>query len=133
MNFSLPHIGTDNFFVGDFNAVTFSLFGMLLVFSGLAIISLYIAFLPRFLHFIDKRKRGGQAKEGNGVLEESPAEKEILLAIAAAFHLDQNFPEENQKITWKSHGDVDSLWQISGRVQGMSQRTHVSRRVFPHH
>ncbi len=133
MNFSFHHIGINNLFAGDFNALTFSIFGMLLVFSGLAIISLYIVFLPRFLHFLDKAKRSKQVtteKDGqDGPLEE----KEILIAIAVAFHLDQNFPEENQRITWKSHGDVDSLWQISGRVQGMSQRTHVSRRVFPHH
>lgn len=130
MNFPL-NIGFENLFSADFNAVIFSLFGMGLVFSGLIIISLYILVLPKILSFFQRSTITPEAGMPGENLENRD-EKELMLAIATAFYLYQNFPEDNQKITWKSHGDVDSLWQISGRVQGMSQRSHVSRRFFPH-
>ncbi|MCB2181428.1 MAG: OadG family protein [Desulfobulbaceae bacterium] len=131
MEFSFNHCGFSNLFVGDFNAVTFSLFGMGLVFCGLVIISLYVMFLPKLIAFMEKKPVSAPSVKEEESLDAQVLEKELLLAIATAYYLDQNFPEENQKITWKSHGDVDSPWQISGRVQGMSQRTHVSRRFFP--
>ncbi|MBU4260965.1 MAG: OadG family protein [Proteobacteria bacterium] len=133
MNFSFDHMGVANLFAGDFNAVTFSIIGMLLVFVGLTIISLYIVCLPWLLKRLGKRQaRPTEAVDKVAEQQNIDQEKEILMAIATAFYLDQNFPEENQKITWKSHGDVESPWLISGRVQGMAQRTHVTRRVFPH-
>jgi len=134
MKLSFDHMGLANLFAGDFNAVTFSIIGILLVFVGLIIISLYIVSLPWLLKRLDNKRTSISAESADKVAEQQDIaqEKELLLAIATAFYLDQNFPEENQKITWKSHGDVESPWLISGRVQGMAQRTHVSRRVFPH-
>jgi len=133
MDFSFDHMGLANLFDGDFNAVTFSIIGILLVFVGLTIISLYIVSLPWLLKRLKKwPARPAEAADKVAEQRDIAQEKELLLAIATAFYLDQNFPEENQKITWKSHGDVESPWLISGRVQGMAQRTHVTRRVFPH-
>jgi len=132
MNFSFDHMGHANLFIGDFNAVTFSIIGMLVVFAGLTIISLYIVCLPWLLKGLGKKPARPEAADQAAKQQDMEQEKEILIAIATAFYLDQNFPEENQKITWKSHGDVESPWLISGRVQGMAQRTHVTRRVFPH-
>jgi len=132
MNFSFDHMGHANLFIGDFNAVTFSIIGMLVVFAGLTIISLYIVCLPWLLKGLGKKPVRPEAADQAAKQQDMEQEKEILIAIATAFYLDQNFPEENQKITWKSHGDVESPWLISGRVQGMAQRTHVTRRVFPH-
>ncbi len=127
MNLSFDKIGPSNFWIGDFDALSFSLCGILVVFSGLVVISLYIVVLPYILRLFEAKK---------SVVSVSPeeqeqdvfAEKELLLAIATAFHLDQNFPEENQKITWKSHGDVDSPWQMSGKVHGLSQWNQAGRR-----
>jgi hypothetical protein len=124
MDFSLANIGFDKLFIGDFNSITFSLFGMILVFSGLIAISLFITVLPK----IANRPRKSSLKGGSGGQESSMdilAEKEVLLAIAVAFHLDQDFPEENEKITWKSHGDIISPWQMSGRAHGLSVRSHI--------
>lgn len=120
MDFSLAQFSVDKFFVGDFNAITFSLFGMALVFSGLIVISLFITVLPK----IANRQQKGTS-DLNAVSMDKMAEKEILLAIAIAFHLDQDFPEEYEKITWKSHGDIDSAWQMSGRAHGLSVRSHI--------
>lgn len=135
MDFSFDHMGLANLFACDFNAVTFSIIGILLVFVGLTIISLYIVSLPWLLKRLRKSPAARPAAEAVDKVPEqqdTAQEKELLLAIATALYLDQNFPEENQKITWKSHGDMESPWLISGRVQGMAQRTHVTRRVFPH-
>lgn len=119
MDFSFTQIGTDNLFLGDFNFITFSLFGMSLVFSGLIVISLFIILLPKIVN-TPRKSDTGTPVSGIDSLEE----KELLLAIATAFHLDQDFPEENEKITWKSHGDIETSWQISGRAHGLSVRSH---------
>lgn len=124
MDSKLSQIGADNLFIGDFNAVTFSLFGLTLVFSGLIIISLFIIILPKLAN--RPRKSAGMGDAGSpGASFDILAEKEVLLAIATAFHLDQDFPEENEKITWKSHGDIATPWQISGRAHCLSVRSHV--------
>lgn len=124
MSFSFANISFSNLITPEFNAVLFSIFGMAMVFSGLLVISIYIAVLPKLLALPTKmKKRKGKIKE------EFPAsEQDILLAIAVALHLQQDFPEDNEKITWKSHGDMDSPWKISGRVHGLSVRSPVGRR-----
>ncbi len=102
---------------GDFNALHFSLFGMGIVFTGLVLIAVYIFLLPKILSL------GKASKKTN---TEAPAENdnefEILLAIAAAAHLHLNFPEGNERITWKSHGDPESPWLVSGRMQSLGTR-----------
>lgn len=127
MDFSSAQIGFNKLFIGDFNAITFSLFGISLVFSGLIIISLFITILPRLANKPLRASRTGDGDNSDVALD-SLAEKELLLAIATAFHLDQDFPEENEKITWKSHGDIETPWQISGRAHGLSLRSHVRSR-----
>jgi len=127
MDFKLAQINADNLFRADFNAITFSLFGLSLVFSGLIVISLFIIILPKLANSSKKSNSKGDAGSPDTVLD-SLAEKELLLAIATAFHLDQDFPEENEKITWKSHGDIATPWQISGRAHGLSVRSHVRTR-----
>ncbi len=124
MNFSFAQISFANLNTPDFNAVLFSLFGMSMVFGGLVVISLYIAVLPKILALPSKFKNRNRRSvaSAQGAVQ---ADQEILLAIAVAFHLNQNFPGENEKITWKSHGDLESPWKISGRVHGLSVRNQV--------
>lgn len=121
MNFSFTNISFSNLFSPELNALAFSVMGMFMVFAGLLVISVYIALLPKILalpaYLKKKRRRADVQKEVD--------EQEILLAIAVALHLHQDFPDDNEKITWKSHGDMDSPWKISGRVQGLSSRTHT--------
>ncbi len=128
MNFSLARISFDNLITPEFNAVIFSIFGMTMVFAGLFVISIYIAVLPKLLALPSKLKKRALQNDNK---ESADSEQDILLAIAVALHLQQDFPEENEKITWKSHGDLDSPWKISGRVHGLSVRSHVGRRSFP--
>lgn len=127
MNFSLARVSLSNLITPEFNGVLFALFGMAMVFAGLLVISIYIVLLPKILALPAKfKKKAGKFQE-----DSASREQEILLAIAVAFHLQQDFPEENEKITWKSHGDLESPWKISGRVQGLSSRTHVGGTTLP--
>lgn len=121
MNFSLEQISLSNLTSSGFDAILFSVFGMSMVFGGLVFISLYIALLPRLLALQVKLKTKKKSNLGSSAMPE----QEVILAIATALHLSQNFPEENEKITWKSHGDLDSPWKITGRVQGLAVRSHV--------
>jgi Na+-transporting methylmalonyl-CoA/oxaloacetate decarboxylase gamma subunit len=119
----MSHISINNLFQHDFNAISFSLLGMTIVFSGLVIISLYISMLPAVLRWFAKKEDvivEGSNKE-KAVGDETFIEKERLIAIAVAYHL-ENSSSENDKITWVSKPDVESAWQISGRVHGLAAR-----------
>lgn len=125
MNFSFDQISFANLNSQGFDAVIFSLFGMTMVFGGLVVISLYIALLPRLLALPAKFRRRKQQDDGCVTCEKKLSGDDLLIVIATAFHLDQDFPEEKNKITWKSHGDLESPWKISGRVHGLSVRNQV--------
>ena len=122
-NMSFTNIGLHNILRPDFNALQFSLMGMGLVFAGLLIIALYIVLLPKLLQL-------GTRKNLEAL--DSPAanrdeEEEILLAIATALHLHNNFPDGDEKITWKSHGDMESPWLVSGRMHSLNSRKLPNR------
>jgi Na+-transporting methylmalonyl-CoA/oxaloacetate decarboxylase gamma subunit len=125
MNFSFDQISFSNLFTADFNAVLFSLFGMSMVFGGLVVISLYIAILPKLLALPGRLKNRKNKATDTSKNNSETVDRDILIVIAAALHLNQNFPEEKDKITWKSHGDLESPWKISGRVHGLSIRNQV--------
>jgi len=128
MGFSLSNISLDNLFNHGFNAIQFSIMGMLIVFGGLSIISIYIALLPKILGVPGqlKTKRAASKKTG----DENPIadESEILLAITVALHLDQTRGGQNQKITWQRHETSDSAWRTAGRIRGLAIRGHHSVR-----
>ena len=130
MDFSLNNIGWDNLFVNGQNFISFSIMGMLIVFSGLSIISIYIVLLPKILDLprllraekeIKKKK-----KEKIGSL---PAQdQELLLAITVALHLDQTSSGSFQKITWKRYSAHESAWLTAGRLRGLAVRSHLPDR-----
>ena len=119
---SISQISLANLYQNELDAVSFSILGMLFVFGGLIIIAVYIFFLPKLLEILKGKPR--QVASGNAGIK-IDRENEILLAIAAAFYLNQNFPEGSERITWKSHGDMESPWLVSGRVHGLSVRKNI--------
>ncbi|MEN8189742.1 MAG: OadG family protein [Thermodesulfobacteriota bacterium] len=123
---SFENIGLSNLFAANFNALWFSLMGMGVVFGGLVVIALYIVFLPRLLKLSDRKKNIPVESAGETTGDKTQREKEMLLAVAAAYHLHRNFPEDNERITWKSHGDMESPWRVSGRLHGLSVRRKLS-------
>ncbi len=120
---SFTNIGLHNILRPDFNALQFSLMGMGLVFAGLLIIALYIVLLPKLLQ-LGARKN---LKALDSPAANKDEEEEILLAIATALHLHNNFPDGDEKITWKSHGDMESPWQASGRMHSLNSRKLPNR------
>jgi len=128
MGFSLSNISLDNLFNHGFNAIQFSIMGMLIVFGGLSIISIYIALLPKILgvpsQVKSKRAAGKKAVEGRTADDDS----ELLLAISVALHLEQTRGGQNQKITWQRHNITDSAWRTAGRIRGLAVRGHHSVR-----
>ena len=131
MIFDFSHISLQNLFSRDFNAVSFSLTGMFVVFTGLLVISIYIAMLPTILALPDKLKKSKSAEKkvsGHGE-DDRFTDREVLIAIAVAFDLERNLPEENQKITWKpKRRETVSAWHIGGRFQGVSDGRAVMQR-----
>lgn len=121
---SFTNIGIHNLLRPEFNAFKFSLMGMGLVFGGLLIIALYILLLPKLLALAERKP-----KMQNAICTDKKCkqeEEEILLAIATALHLHSNFPEGEDRITWKSHGDMESPWLVSGRMRSLKSRQQVN-------
>ena len=128
MGFSLSNISLDNLFNQGFNAIQFSIMGMLIVFGGLSIISIYIALLPKILgvpgQIKTKLASSKKTDEASPIADES----ELLLAISVALHLEQTRGGQNQKITWQRHNITDSAWRTAGRIRGLAVRGHHSVR-----
>ena len=130
MDFSLNNISWDNLFVNGQNFISFSVMGMLIVFSGLSIISIYIVLLPKILDLPRllraEKERKKEKKEEIGSL---PAQdQELLLAITVALHLDQTSSGSFQKITWKRYSAHESAWLTAGRLRGLAVRSHLPDR-----
>ncbi len=115
---TFTNIGLHNLTQPGLDALQFSLMGMGLVFGGLVIIAIYITLLPKLLKLGSKKTQPSKTKNP----ADSNEEEEILLAIATALHLHNNFPDGDERITWKSHGDMESPWLVSGRMQTLSSR-----------
>ncbi len=120
MTFS--NIGLHNLNQPGLAAVEFSLMGMGLVFCGLLIIAIYITLLPKLLKAIAKKPPVIQTDTDT----HNDSEEEILLAIATALHLRNNFPDGEERITWKSHGDMESPWLVSGRIQSLNNKQQTN-------
>ena len=123
MVFSFDHIGLANLFENGHNYITFSIMGMLIVFAGLSLISIYIALLPKILNLLQQLKAGKKADPEAETADVK--DSELLLAIAVALHLDQTGGSSYEKITWKRYEDRESAWLTAGRMRGLAVRSHL--------
>lgn len=111
--------------VVDGNGIGITVTGMLIVFSGLTLISLFIGRLPNLLGLWD-RLRSGEPKAQTATTPPSPAdqpptEAEILAAIALALHLElERTAGDRQKITI-SRKQRGSIWNSAGKMRSLSQ------------
>ena len=135
MGFSFDHISFANLFAHGHNYITFSIMGMLIVFVGLSLISIYIKLLPKVLdlHKVDLIisfiKAGKKGKKGTDEAELTGTKDfELLLAIAVALHLDQIGGGSYEKITWKRYEDHESAWLTASRMRGLAVRSHLPDR-----
>ena len=128
MGFSISHISLDNLFNHGFNAIQFSIMGMLIVFGGLSIITIYIMLLPKILGLPGQLKVKRTSPKKSDAESATADESELLLAITIALHLDQTRDGQNQKITWQRHETTESAWRTAGRIKGLAVRGHHSVR-----
>ena len=128
MGFSLSQMSLDNLFNHGFNAIQFSIMGMLIVFGGLSIITIYIVLLPKILGIPGQLKVKRTSPKNPDTESGTDDESELLLAITIALHLDQTRGGQNQKITWPRHETTESAWRTAGRIKGLAVRGHHSVR-----
>ena len=125
------NISWDNLFLENFNALSFSLLGITIVFCGLALISLIIAVLPKALALVEKDYSKKDANKG--MVNADPkdlenSEEELMIAIALAIHMDQSFSEENQKFTWDTSVPHDPSWKNAMHADVLSSRQNIPLR-----
>jgi len=126
MNFEFIKFDIANLRTAEFDAVHFSIIGLLVVFSGLTLIAVYIALLPRGLNAFSilKNKLGSFRDKGTNITGKG-LDTETLIAVATALHLYQFSGDENQRITWKRHDLWDSSWQRAGRFEAMNNQGSI--------
>ena len=129
MDFRFDHIGLANLFENGHNYLTFSIMGMMIVFAGLAFISIYIVLLPKILNLPNKiKEERKEKKEKAATVLTDTKDSELMLAIAVALHLDQTGGGNKEKITWNRREDSVSSWLTAGRMRGLAVRSHLPDR-----
>jgi Na+-transporting methylmalonyl-CoA/oxaloacetate decarboxylase gamma subunit len=114
----------------DNRGIAITLTGMLIVFSGLVLISLFISQLPNLLRAYD-RLRTRKVREANpdakAVPDTAAQEDEIMTAIGLVIHLElDRLTGESQKITISRRPGQGSIWASAGKMRSLSQRsTHA--------
>ncbi len=127
----------------DGQAIGVSLTGMSIVFSGLLLISIYIALLPNILNFlsnIGRKKKAVQSGPDAAPMEKGAVTEEEVVAdnesesydIASVIGLVLQLEHErlvttdNEQITITRNINQPSMWGSAGKMRKMPQRrTHA--------
>jgi hypothetical protein len=126
MDFGFNGFDISNLNSNGFDAIHFSMIGMLIVFGGLTVIAIYITLLPRILNIsstLKKKLTSCRGKESGAA--DQGMDTETLIAVAAALHLYQFSSDDNRRITWKRHELWDSSWQRAGRFEAMNNQGSI--------
>ena len=118
--------------IAEGNAIAISVTGMLIVFSGLLLISFYIAFLPKVLAFIDQLfegKKGAKSDETPVVTErveerDESDDNDIASVISLVLHLEQErlTKTDYEQITIARSGNQPSVWSTAGKMRNSPLR-----------
>ncbi|MDY0268473.1 OadG family protein [Trichloromonas sp.] len=120
------HVNWQNVLDGHGFAIT--IIGMAIVFSGLVLISLFIAQLPRLLALFDRLTTSAPrlaaprevVAEGAAV----PRGEEIMAVISLVVHMElERLTGESQKITILRRSGQGAIWASAGKVRSLSQRS----------
>jgi Na+-transporting methylmalonyl-CoA/oxaloacetate decarboxylase gamma subunit len=122
----MVHVSWQNVLDGQGFAIT--LIGMVIVFSGLLLISLFIAQLPRLLDFFDRlTTRTARPEAPSEAVAERvtvPQGEEIMAAISLVVHMElERLTGESQKITLLRRSGQGAIWASAGKVRSLSQRS----------
>ena len=107
----------------DGNAIGITLTGMMIVFSGLAFISLFITALPRVLNLRSYLAAGATAKTERSIpatLE--PSEAEIMAVISLVLHMElERSLGEGGQLTISRQQRQGSIWASAGKMRSLSE------------
>lgn len=105
-----------------------TLTGMLVVFSGLALISLFIARLPNLLALFDRLRGAASAPTAPTAKDESetgpdpPDDEEVIAALTLVLHLEmERAGGDRQRITIRRRPGQGSIWNSAGRMRSLSE------------
>ena len=123
MDFGFIRFDVGNLRTAEFDAVHFSVIGLLVVFTGLTLIAVYIALLPKGLKaFSSIKGMLSSLRDKESTANDKVLDTESLIAVATALHLYQFSTDDNRRITWKRHELWDSSWQRAGRFEAMNNQ-----------
>lgn len=118
----------DNLLLNDGIGLIFS--GMLIVFAGLALISLFLYLLPHALTLFDRLQPVGATTAAAATATPPTVEQEPLTAaelqaaISLVVHLElERCGGELQRITLNRRGPGASFWNARGRMRSLSGRS----------
>lgn len=110
--------------VVDGNGIGITLTGMLIVFSGLALISFFIVILPKVLDwFAQPSFRSSQvATDEQVVSDPEPTEQELLAVITLVLHaeMERSLGELTQ-LTISRQQRHGSIWNSAGKMRSLSE------------
>lgn len=112
--------------VVDGNGIGITLTGMLIVFSGLLLISLFITVLPRILELQSRLRsqRGSSPAVTQPVVmvDEEPSEAEIMALISLVLHLEtERSLGEGHQLTISRKQRQGSIWASAGKMRSLSE------------
>ncbi|MBN2645660.1 MAG: OadG family protein [Desulfuromonadaceae bacterium] len=108
------------------NGIAITLTGMLIVFSGLLLISLFISSLPRLLSWLDQLKQKTPAATDSSISAQATelTEPEIHAAISLVLHLElERCGGDLQRITIHERPAMASFWNPRGQMRSLSDRS----------
>lgn len=108
----------------DGQGIEITVLGMVIVFSGLILVSLFIGLLPQTLVWYDQL-RGADKKTAGAkpvATQESSIKDEIAAVVALVVHSELEL-DPKQRITIQRGGERRSLWTVAGRMRTLSTRT----------
>jgi hypothetical protein len=116
-------MGIQNIVDGD--GIGLAITGMLIVFTGLIVISLYIASLPRLLGWMDARMQMRLARSTPPAPEPASVADDLALvaAIAMVLQMERDFErvQDAQRITIQ-RDDAQDVWALAGKMRTLSKR-----------
>ncbi len=108
----------------DGQGIGITLTGMLIVFSGLALISLFISVLPKLLELPDRVARSREAVQQTpqAAEEREPDEEELIALISLVLHeeMERSCGEKTQ-LTISRQQPHGSIWASAGKMRSLSE------------
>lgn len=116
----------DNIVAG--HGVELAITGMIIVFSGLLLISTFIYFLPASLAWFDRLVGHSPAQQSALATAEAPlstpTEDEVMAAISLALHIElERCGGDMQKLTITRSAAPGSFWNVAGKMRSLSNRS----------